>query len=243
MEWQDTGAVLNSRRHGETSAILEVFTENHGRHAGVVRGATSRKIAPVLQPGSQVALAWRARLEDHLGSFTVEPIKSRAAAVMGGRQELAGLNAVTALLSFALPEREAHPKLYECTMLLLDMIGETDAWILAYLHWELALLEDLGYGLDLSECAVTHATQGLAYVSPRTGRAVSEAGAGTWKDKLLPLPACLQLAQEAEPSEIAGGLRTTGHFLNTWLAPALGDRPLPPARQRFVDMIGRQPST
>jgi len=239
MEWQDTGAVLISRKHGESSAILEVFTENHGRHAGVVRGATSRKTAPALQPGTQVAVTWRARLEDHLGSYTVEPIKSRAVAVMGGRAELAALNAVTAILTFALPEREAHPQLYARTMMLLDMIGETEAWTLAYLHWELALLEELGFGLDLSECAVTGVTQELIYVSPRTGRAVSRVGAGEWADRLLPLPACLVMAQEAEPSEIADGLRMTGHFLNTWLAPALGNKELPGARQRFVDLVAR----
>ena len=205
-----------------------------------MRGATSRKIAPSLQPGSQVAVSWRARLEDHLGSFTVEPIKSRAAAVMGGRLELAGLNAVTALLTFSLPEREAHPKLYQRTITVLDMIGETEAWPLAYLHWELALLDEMGFGLDLASCAVTGAVDGLVYVSPRTGRAVSEAGAGTWKDKLLPLPRCLRLAQNGDKAEIAQGLITTGHFLKTWLAPALGDRPLPPARQRFADLYARQ---
>ena len=240
MEWQDHGTVLNSRRHGETSAILEVFTEAHGRHAGVVRGATSRKNAPFLQPGSQVAVSWRARLEDHLGSFTVEPIKSRAAAVMGGRLELAGLNAVTGLLTFALPEREVHRKLYQRTITVFDMIGETEAWPLAYLHWELALLDEMGFGLDLSACAVTGATTDLLYVSPKTGRAVSEQGAGTWKQKLLPLPRCLRIAQNGDTAAIAQGLITTGYFLKNRLAPALGDRPLPPARQRFAELYARQ---
>lgn len=240
MEWQDSGTVLNTRRHGETSAILEVFTEGHGRHAGIVRGATSRKTAPSLQPGSQVAVSWRARLEDHLGSFTVEPVKSRAAAVMGGRLELAGLNAVTALLTFSLPEREAHPRLYRRTITVLDMIGETEAWPLAYLQWELALLDEMGFGLDLTACAVTGTTTDLCYVSPKTGRAVSVAGAGAWKDKLLPLPHCLLAAGNGGTAEIAQGLTTTGHFLTNWLAPALGDRSLPPARQRFADLYARQ---
>jgi len=239
MEWQDTGCVLIARRHGESSAILEVFTETHGRHAGVVRGATSRKIAPALQPGSQVALLWRARLEEHLGSYTVEPIRSRAAAMMGGRLELAALNAITGLLIFALPEREAHPKLYGHTIALLDMIGETEAWPLAYLHWEIALLDELGFGLDLSACAVTGGNDHLAYVSPRTGRAVSASAAGEWKDRLLPLPPCLLAVESRDLAGIADGLRTTGHFLNTWLAPALGDRPLPASRQRFVDLHAR----
>lgn len=239
MEWNDTGTVLSTRRHGETSAIVEVFTQDHGLHAGVVRGASSRKVAPTLQPGSHVALTWRARLEDHLGSFSIEPLKSRAAAVMSGRRELAGLNAVTALLVFALPEREPHPKLYERTMTLLDMIGETEAWPLAYLHWELGLLEEMGFGLDLSSCAVTGVTEGLIYVSPKSGRAVSQVGAGEWKDRMLPLPDCLRLTQQGSPEEMTQALRTTGYFLTNWLAPALGDKDLPVARQRLVDQFAR----
>ncbi|MDJ0825548.1 MAG: DNA repair protein RecO [Rhodobacter sp.] len=239
MDWQDTGTVLVARRHGETSAILQVFTEAHGRHAGVVRGATSRKMQPVLQPGSQVAVTWRARLEDHLGSYAVEPVRSRAA-LMTGRLELAALNAVTALLVFTLPEREPHPALYARTVALLDLIGETDLWPLAYLHWELALLEEMGFGLDLSACAVTGARDGLAFVSTKTGRAVTAEAAGPWKDRLLPLPACLQSPEPAPAGDIALGLRTTGFFLENRLAPSLGDRPLPDARRRFTDLLSRQ---
>ena len=240
MEWQDTGTVLVARRHGENSAILEVFTQAHGRHAGVVRGATSRKVAPNLEPGTQVAVTWRARLEDHLGSYAVEPVKSRAASVMSGRKELAALNAVTSLLTFTLPEREPHPKLYARTNAVLDMIGESEAWPLAYLHWEMALLDEMGFGLDLSSCAVTGSRDGLAYVSPKTGRAVTLAGAGDWADRLLPLPECLLTPKHGSNADITDALRTTGFFLKTWLAPALGDKPLPPARQRFVDLFNRQ---
>jgi DNA repair protein RecO (recombination protein O) len=240
MEWRGEGTVLVARRHGESAAILEVFTPDRGRHAGVVRGATSRKLALVLQPGSQVALAWRARLEEHLGSFTVEPMQSRAG-LMAGRLELAGLNTITQLLSFTLPEREPHPRLYDQTQALLELMGESEeAWPLAYLHWELALLDEMGFGLDTSACAVTGATEGLAYVSPKTGRAVTEAGAGAWKERLLPLPPCLLAPQPAPRSELAEGLRTTGHFLANALAPALGEKPLPVARQRFVDLFLRQ---
>lgn len=239
MEWQDQGTVLSARRHGENSAILEVFTEAHGRHAGVVRGASSRKLAPSLQPGCQVAVTWRARLEEHLGSYSVEPVQSRAG-ILGDRLALAGQNAVTALLSFSLPEREAHPRLYARTLTLLDMIGQSEAWPLAYLHWELALLDEMGFGLDLNICAVSGETEGLAYVSPRTGRAVTEASAGAWKERLLPLPACLATPQMGTPDDLRDGLRTTGHFLDTWLAPALGEKPLPPARQRFVELYSRQ---
>ena len=239
MDWRDQGILLAVRRHGETSAIIEVFTQEHGRHAGVVRGGTSRKIAPILQPGAQLDVSWRARLEDHIGSFTVEPLRSRAAAAMSGRMALAGLNAVTALLSFCLPEREPHPNLYRQSERLLDLLGQDEIWPLAYLRWELGLLEELGFGLDLSACAVTGATEDLAYVSPRTGRAVSSAAAGDWADRLLPLPPCLRGQGPAPDAEIAEALRTTGFFMENRLAPSLGNRPLPEARGRFVDLVSR----
>lgn len=238
MEWRDTGILLSIRHHGETSAIVEVLTPDHGRHAGVVRGATSRKLGPVLQPGAQLDLQWRARLEEHLGAFTVELQRSRAVQAMGSRLALAGLNAVCALLAFCLPEREPHGALYHRTQQLLDLLGQDGLWPLAYLRWEMALLEDLGYGLDLSCCAVTGAEVGLAFVSPRSGRAVSRAGAGEWADRLLPLPEVMLGRGAAEGAEIAAGLRVTGFFLAEKLAPALGTRPLPEARARLVERIG-----
>ena len=240
MDWRDEGALLAVRRHGETSSIIDVFTANHGRHAGVVRGGTSRKIAPILQPGAQLDVAWRARLEDHLGAYTVEPLKSRAALIMNDRLALAALNSLTALLVFALPEREPHKVLYQRTITVLDMLGETEAWPLAYLRWELSLLEDLGFGLDLASCAVTGSFDELIYVSPKSGRAVSRKGAGDWADKLLLLPPALLGEGEGPGSEIAEGLKTTGFFLRTRLAEALGNRPLPEARQRFVDVFSRR---
>ncbi|MEW9918434.1 DNA repair protein RecO [Marimonas sp. MJW-29] len=240
MEWRDQGILLATRRHGETSAIIEMFTPARGRHVGVVRGGTSRRIAPMLQPGAQLDVSWRARLEDHIGSFTVEPVRSRAAAAMGDRLALAGLNAVTALLSFCLPEREPHPALYARTEALLDLLGQGDIWPLAYLQWEQALLEEMGYGLDLSSCAVTGATEGLIFVSPKSGRAVSAEGAGEWADRLLPLPDVLRGEGDAEDAEIALALKTTGHFLSAHLAANLGDKPLPEARARLVDAISRR---
>ncbi len=240
IEWRDEGALLRVRRHGESAAIIEVFTAGHGRHAGVVRGGASRRIAPILQPGSQLDVTWKARLDTHLGHFVVEPIRSRAAVAMGGRLSLAGLNAITALLCFCLPEREAHPALYARSITMLDLLGHADAWPLAYLRWELALLEEMGFGLDLTCCAVTGSRDDLAYVSPRTGRAVSVAGAGAWADRLLPLPQCLLGQGPVAGPEIGEGLRMTGHFLRTRLAPALGERPLPPARQRLVELLSRE---
>lgn len=239
MDWRDEGILLTVRRHGESAAIVEAFTAGHGRHAGVVRGGTSRKLTPVLQPGAQLDLAWRARLEDHLGTYTVEPLRSRAGAVLSDRRALAGLSAVCALLAFCLPEREAHPRLYRDSVLLLDLLGQDDLWPLAYLRWELALLEDLGFGLDLSSCAVSGRTEGLAYVSPRTGRAVSAEAAGEWAPRLLPLPPCLLGTGEAPDAEVAAALGTTGHFLHHHLSPQLGDRPVPEARARYVDLLSR----
>ena len=239
MEWRGEAILLSVRRHGESSAIIEVFTEEKGRHTGVVRGGTSRKIAPILQPGAQLDVYWRARLEDHIGAFTVEPVRSRAALVMDNRLALSGLNAVTALLGFCLPEREPHPALYRRSGQLLDLLGQDNLWPLAYLQWEAALLNEMGYGLDLDACAVTGATDGLCYVSPKSGRAVSRQGAGEWAERLLPLPPALLGQGQGGNKEIADGLETTGYFLANRMAPDLGSRPLPDARARFVAAFTR----
>lgn len=240
MEWRDHGILLSVRRHGESSAIIDVFTEEHGRHAGVVRGGAGRRMAPVLQPGAQLDVTWRARLEDHLGSYHAEPLRSRAAAALSGRLALAGLNTVTALLSFCLPEREPHPDLYTRSERLLDLLGNEALWPLAYLRWEMALLEEMGFGLDLSACAVTGSRFELAYVSPKTGRAVSREGAGGWADRLLPLPPVMLGQGNADDSEIVQALRTTGHFLEAHLAPSLGNHPPPEARARLMDLLSRR---
>lgn len=240
MEWRDQGILLSVRRHGETSAIIDVFTESHGRHVGVVRGGASRKIAPILQPGAQLDLIWRARLEDHIGTYHVEPLRSRAAAALSDRLSLAGLNAVTALLSFCLPEREAHRALYRQSEMLLDLLDQSELWPLAYLRWELGLLEEMGFGLDLSTCAVTGALDGLTFISPKSGRAVSDAGAGDWADRLLPLPPCLRGEGDAEDAELLVAFGVTGYFLAEKLAPEMGHRPLPDARARFVERFSRR---
>ncbi|NNE89860.1 MAG: DNA repair protein RecO [Silicimonas sp.] len=240
MEWREEGVLLARRLHGENAAIIEVFTENHGRHAGIVRGGAGRKLSPVLQPGTQVDVSWRARLEDHLGTFTVEPVASRAATLMGDRKTLAGLNALTALLSFALPERETHAALYHRTLALLDMMGESPFWPLAYVRWELFLLEELGFGLDLGRCAVTDRSDNLVFVSPKSGRAVSRVGAGEWADKMLPLSPALIGEGEGSADDIRDALTVTGHFLKNWVAASLGNRPLPEARARLVGLLSRE---
>ena len=204
-----------------------------------MRGGTSRKIAPHLQPGAQLDVHWRARLEDHIGSFSVEPVRSRAAAALGDRVSLAGLNAVTALLAYCLPEREAHLALYHETETLLDLLGQPEIWPLAYLRWEVRLLSDMGYALELDRCAVTGSTEDLIYVSPKTGRAVSRAGAGDWAERLLPLPPVLRGEGAAPDAEVAEAFLTTGYFLQNHLARDLGHKPLPDARDRFVDALRR----
>jgi DNA repair protein RecO (recombination protein O) len=237
IDWRDEGFVIAVRPHGESSAILEVFTQAHGRHAGVVRGGASRKMAATLQPGTGLQLEWRARLDDHIGTFAVEPLRSRAH-LLSDRLALAGLLSVCALLRAALPEREPHPVLWASTLGLLDTLGH-DAWTSTYLRWELRLLEELGFGLDLTRCAVTGATEGLAYVSPKTGRAVTRVGAGDWADRLLPLPERLSGDTELGPGDVLAGLRLTGFFLDSGLRPVLHDRPLPEARARLLDLLSR----
>ena len=239
MDWREDGILLAARRHGETSAIIEVLTEAHGRHAGVVRGGAGRRMTPVLQPGAQLDLTWRARLADHLGTFRVEPVRARAGGLMGDGLALAGLSAICALLCFALPEREAHARLYRATYALMDVLGVGDDWPVAYLSWEVALLEDLGFGLDLATCAATGITDDLAFVSPRTGRAVSRAGAAGFEGRLLPLPDVLRAPATGDPAGVVQGLRTTGHFLLSGLAASLGRDALPPARTRFADALAR----
>lgn len=217
MDWSGTGILLSARPHGEHAAILEVFTPDHGRYLGVLHGGQSRRKAPMLQPGNQLALHWRARLSDHMGSFSVELERDRAASLMSDRMRLAGLSALTGVLAYALPERQALPRLYETSAHLLEVMALTPAWTLMYLQWELLLLRELGFGLDLSACAATGINDELIYVSPRTGRAVSRHGAGDWADRMLPLPPCLKGEGSAPNPEIALALSTTGHFLHKHL--------------------------
>lgn len=236
MDWQDEGCVIAMRAHGETAAIIEVFTAAHGRHAGVVRGGASRRMAPVLQPGTQVQVHWQARLSEHMGVFAVEPVQSRAG-LMGDRLALAGLNAICAMLRVCLPERAPHPALWRSTMALLQALEADPAWPSQYLRWEMDLLEELGFGLDLGRCAVTGSREGLAYVSPRTGRAVSAAAAGDWAPRLLPLPAVVMGQGPASAQELGQGFQLTGHFLLKGLETVLQGQTLPAARNRLIEMV------
>ena len=238
MDWRDEGILLAVRGHGESSAIIETLTREHGRHAGLVRGGKGAKLAPVLQPGTQLALEWRARLAEHLGHFRIEPVRSRAAAIMADRAALAALNAIGALLVALLPEREPNRPVYDLTVALADALAAgTWDWPARYAHWELALLTALGFGLDLGACGATGVTEDLVYVSPRTGRAVSHEAGGAWADKLLPLPGFLIGHGAPTIGAVREALRLTGFFLEHRACPALGRDALPEARERLVRLL------
>ncbi len=233
--WSDTAVVLSARKHGEGSAVVSLLTASHGRHAGYVRGGASKAGRAVAQPGTLVQASWGARLDQHLGHLTLEPLVAHAALVMQDAARLACLSAACALADAVLPEREPHPAAYAGLTALLDSFA-SEAWPTVYVHWELALLRELGFGLNLSSCAATGVTQDLAWVSPRTGRAVSAAVGEPWRDRLLPLPAFLVAGGEGQGDELLAALRLTGHFLARHVLEPQR-RTLPEARARFIDRI------
>jgi len=242
MEWSDDAIVLSLRAHGETSGILEALTRAHGRHLGLVRGGSSSKGRAMLQPGNRVKLTWRARLSEHLGNFTVELARSRASQMFEQRAALAGLNALSAIAAAVLPEREPHEAAYDGADALLEMIVEHEFsdWAPLFVHWEIGLLNELGFGLDLARCAATGIADDLIYVSPRTGRAVSREAGEPYRGRLLDLPAFLlgRQAGDASGRDLLAGLQLTAHFLEQWvLTPH--DRTMPEARVRLTDMAVR----
>lgn len=214
MEWHDEGIILGTRKHGETSVILEVMTRTHGRHLGVVRGGRSRRQQPVLQAGNRVDLLWRARLDEHLGTFQAEGIELNAARLFDSATAVYGLQTLAAHLRL-LPERDPHQSLYETLTLMLDHLDDPAAAGELVVRFELLILEELGFGLDLSCCAATGTTEDLVYVSPKSGRAVSQAAGAPWHEKMLPLPAFLRRGSglRAQPAEIDDAFRLTGFFL------------------------------
>ena len=241
MEWRSDGILLATRKHGETSLIIDTFCPKHGRYLGVVKGGTSRKFAPILQVGAQLDLTWRARLQDHLGSFKVELVRARIVNAMSDRVLTAGLMAVSTILSGVLPERQAYDEFYRTTEDLLDLLNQPDIWPLAYLHWELELLTVLGYGLDLSKCAVSGNTDNLRYVSPRTGRAISEDSAAEWAPKLLHLPPIILKGPDSADG-ILDGLKLTGYFLTKKVLNELSVKSPVAERQRFIDLLRQKVS-
>ncbi len=236
MKWESDGYILSVKSHGETSAIINVLTRDKGRHAGMVRGGRSRRMRPVLQPGNKVTLNWNARLSEHLGVFTAEAIDARAAIFMQERTSLAGLNAISALCMQALPEREPHADLYDIYEILLAQLHDIDIWPALYVRFEMALLQALGYGLDLSECAATGTTENLTHVSPRSGRAVCEGAAQPYLDKLLVLPPFLKGKNTVGEGDVAAGLALTGAFLTSRVFYT-HNRDMPEARSRMVEVL------
>src|SRR6266571_3529739 len=213
MEWRDTGFVLATRRHGESALIVELLTKERGRHAGLVRGGQSPRRRAVLQPGNNVAASWRGRLSQHLGTIECELVEAHAARFLDDPDRLAALGSATALLLTALPEREPQGDLYASLAGLLEALDSAPGWAQSYVAWECDLLAGLGFGLDLTRCAATGTSDDLAYVSPRSGRAVSRAAGMPYHDKLLPLPGFLWHEVSANQAEIVAGLALTEYFL------------------------------
>jgi DNA repair protein RecO (recombination protein O) len=246
MEWRDTGFVLSARRHGESSLIVELLTREHGRHAGLVRGGQSPRRRALLQPGNSVAASWRGRLPEHLGTLECELVDPYAARLLDDPDRLAALGAACALLFAALPEREPQPEIYRAFARLLSALdsarGSTGDWPQSYVAWECGLLRELGFGLDLSCCAASGARDDLAYVSPRSGRAVSRTAGVPYRDKLLPLPGFLWRDpppnQPASPDDIVAGLALTGYFLLHHVLLPHGSK-LPESRRHLADRMRR----
>ena len=236
MEIQSEAICLRTRKHGESGAILDTFTRQVGRHAALVRGGAGRRLRPLLQPGNIVELEWRGRLEEHLGWYTLELSEPLAGQLMESRLSLCALNSVAALLLEMLPEKQPLPALYDVTRLVLDHLDEPEIWPALYVRWEAALLQALGYGLDLTACAGTGATEKLTHVSPRSGRAVSEEAARPYAAKLFRLPPFMRGEPVASPQDIADGLKLTGHFLETRVQWER-NRTLPEARRAMVERL------
>lgn len=237
MDWRDEGFVLSARAHGETSAILELFTREQGRYLGLVHGGAGRRMRSVLQPGNKLVAHWRARLSEHLGTFHVELVKPLAGLLMDDPLALLALSAASATASIV-PEREAHPALYDGYEVLLETMLDQDVWPAVFVRWELGLLSELGFGLDLTRCAATGERDDLTYVSPRSGRAVSGQAGEPYKERLFRLPGFLigTQAGEASAADVAEGFRLTGHFLERHLFAA-HDRHLPDARIRLMEKM------
>jgi DNA repair protein RecO (recombination protein O) len=234
-DWTDAGIVLDARPHGESGAIVSLLTEEHGRHAGFVRGGQGRQMRPVLQPGNAVSATWSARLVEHMGHYALELTSANAARLLDDRARLAVLSSAAAVCDRALPEREPHPGLYHGLLALIEALPGPH-WGELYVQWELLLLRELGFGLDLERCAAGGANDRLAYVSPRTGRAVSLAAGEPYAERLLPLPDFLAGRGGGGPEEVAMGLRLTAHFLARNVFDPQ-DRDLPPARKRLSSIL------
>lgn len=237
MQWSDEGLIIGVRRHGESSVIVDAMVAGRGRSMGLVRGGRSSKLAATIQPGNTVQLTWRARLEDHLGTFTIEPSRSRAAALMSDRLRLYASQLLCDHLRL-LPERDPHDRLLNMTLAILDFDGSPLATGAALARFELALLDELGFGLDLSRCAATGVVDGLTHVSPKSGRAVSAEAAAPYLDRLLALPPFLVTESVASADDLRAAFRLTGHFLDlhVWMPRRLDQ---PAIRDALIELVAR----
>lgn len=243
MEWSEEGIILGTRRHGESSVVVELFTRRRGRHSGLVRGGRSKRQQAVLQPGNVVGAAWRARLEEHLGNFQLELAEGLAAGLMESSHALYGFAVARAHLRL-LAERDPHPELYDAFRLLVDLLPDERAGVVGLAGFELMLLGELGFGLDLSSCAATGRRDDLVWVSPKSGRAVSREAGAPYGDRLLPLPGFLLRAEEGEAAapddaELRDAFRLTGHFLERYVLQPRGVL-MPPERARIVGALERR---
>jgi DNA repair protein RecO (recombination protein O) len=237
VEFEDLGFVLSVRAHGEAGAIVEVLTASHGKWAAHVAGGGSRRMKAFLQPGARVEFAYRARVADQLGGAKLEPVGEGPSALFDDSLALAGLSAAAAVVAQALPEREPHAGVFHAFEALLSALAFETVWPAVFVRFEAGLLADLGFGLDLSRCAVTGSSDDLVWVSPRTGRAVSAAAGEPYRERLLALPPFLLSAQGGlRAGDIAAGLALSGHFLEAFVFDPL-NRPLPPARLRLIDRL------
>lgn len=240
MEWRAESIVLATRHHGESSAIADVLSEEHGRFAGLVRGASGKRMRGLLQPGNRLAMHWRARLSEHLGLFTIEDATSSVAEVLDDPLALSGLSAACALLDLGLPEREPHPRMFQALGVLIEQLHDADIWPALYVRLEAGLLAELGYGLALERCVATGVHDNLTHVSPRSGGAVCAKAAEPYLDKLMPLPKFMAGQNTGmKPGDIHNGLRITGHFLERRVFWPV-DRQLPQARERMMQRLAKR---
>ena len=241
MLWQEEGIVIGTRRFGEAGVILELMTRSRGRHAGLVRGGGGRKQRAVIDVGNRLQASWRARLDDQLGQYTVEPGVLLAGRLLDRPRRLAALVAACAMVRESLAERDPHPRLYDALIELGDLLvlDRTGRWPEVYVRFELLLLAELGFGLDLERCAVSGSGKDLAYVSPRSGRAVAREAAGAWAPRLLPLPAFLISEASADQRALEDGLQLTGAFLQRHLFDVT-ERQMPAARERLIKALSRR---
>ena len=213
MRWESEGIVLGFSLHNEKSYILEVLTKEHGRHKGLIRGIHSKNLRSIIEPGNEVKVLWSGRLETHLGNFTIEPIKAWSSLMLSQKYKLTALSSLCSLVSLTMAEKQPNDLIYYNSKEMIKKISSDDDWIKDYINWELELLSEIGYGIDLSKCAVTSKRDELVYVSPTSGRAVTLEGAGSYKDRLIKLPKFIVSKDaECDSNDIVDGLELTEYF-------------------------------